>query len=501
MSKLRFERKKYLFLIVFLALGIICISFFFVNYPGEQYTLSPYPNGKAFAFTITDDPDSNTLEKIMPVYEYLYKAGLKTTIALWVYNASRTNGIPDKPIGHVPGWGDSCERPEYLDYMKTLQARGFEIASHGPSAGNDRREKTISGYETFREHFGSYPKMYINHQENLENMYWGKKVAPDPLSAWLLTKIMAKANIPFSGEEKSSEYYWGDILRENTKYVRLLGTPQINTLKVNPSMPYHDPDKPYVNYWFSFSDGNGIEGFARLLSRKNIDRLVGERGTSIIYTHVGFQGFISPSGSVSQEFKEAIDYIASREGGWFVPASEILDRLLLMKNVKLLIEDDYLMILNLNEFDIEGVTLLARPAEKLVNVDGVIYEANEDGAIIVENIGSKSGFILSRDGIENREANGTRAFKFRDAFVLINSSKSEIQHALRRYQHIEVSTCCGERIIFGNSGEAKDRDWFQEEKLCVVTNPDIFRPRNETPGFFETYKLFLHRALVYIRNR
>ena len=58
--------------------------------------VSPYPAGKNFAFTITDDPDYTRLSKIEPFYELLTELGFRTTIAVWTLEATRSNGVPDE---------------------------------------------------------------------------------------------------------------------------------------------------------------------------------------------------------------------------------------------------------------------------------------------------------------------------------------------------------------------------------------------------------------------
>lgn len=40
--------------------------------------LITFPDGKSFGFTVFDDTDSATVEKIKPVYDYLYSLGIKT---------------------------------------------------------------------------------------------------------------------------------------------------------------------------------------------------------------------------------------------------------------------------------------------------------------------------------------------------------------------------------------------------------------------------------------
>ena len=43
-----------------------------------------FPNGKKFIFTIVDDTDDAFCDKIKPVYDILYKNGLRTTKTVWV---------------------------------------------------------------------------------------------------------------------------------------------------------------------------------------------------------------------------------------------------------------------------------------------------------------------------------------------------------------------------------------------------------------------------------
>jgi hypothetical protein len=61
-----------------------------------------------------------------------------------------------------------------------------------------------------------------------------------------------------------------------------------------------------------------------LLDARRQDRLVAEGGACIAYTHFGF-GFFK-NGLLNPEFRDVISRLA-RLGGWFVPASTLLDYL------------------------------------------------------------------------------------------------------------------------------------------------------------------------------
>jgi hypothetical protein len=100
----------------------------------------------------------------------------------------------------------------------------------------------------------------------------------------------------------------------------------INTLRKDPEMPWHDPQKSYVNYWFSSSDGHDVNLFNQLLSPRNLDQLEKEGGACIVYTHFA-SGFVRDDGKLDPTFKNRIDDLVSRDG-WFVPCGELLDYML-----------------------------------------------------------------------------------------------------------------------------------------------------------------------------
>ena len=356
-------------------------------------SLSPYPHGKNFAFTITDDPDNATLENMMPIYDFLSTIGLKTTIAVWVRNPERSNGMPDTPRQwrHPP---DSCHRPEYLAYLKQLQAKGFEIALHTVSAGNDVRAITAAGYEDFRRLFSYYPRINIMHSNNLENVYWGPNIVANSRIRSMIRLLPGKARYPWGGDDPKSMYFWGDILKAHTKYVRLWGTADINTLKFNPSMPYHNPDTPYVNYWFSFSDGWNGKTFLLLTSHANIERLVNERGASIVYAHLSASKELCSVGGLNPRFVDQMLFLASRKDGWFVTASELLNRLLLMKYIICFSAKGRTVVFNSAAGAVDGVTLRVRPNEVWRQADGSLQAANDEGELLLGNLGPGRVLLL-----------------------------------------------------------------------------------------------------------
>lgn len=264
-----------------------------------------YPNQKKFAFTIIDDTDNDNIQNTRPVYEFLHKMGFKTTKTVW--------SLP--PQDRFRGY--SLNEYRYRQYIKKLQREGSEIALHGVSSGKNSRQNILDGLELFRQFIGEYPKIQINHAHNPDNIYWGIKRFAITKPIWALSN--------FKGDDPKSVYFWGDYHKKYIKFSRNLVFDKLNTTKVDKFMPYCEKDKRYANYWFSAANGQDIEKFNRLVRAQNINKLVAEGGTAIVFTHFA-SGFVK-GGRLDKNFQKNMTYLARRDG-WFVPVGEILNFLL-----------------------------------------------------------------------------------------------------------------------------------------------------------------------------
>jgi len=508
---MKFKKLNLLLFSSFVVIFILLLKYYDLD--NKKIELSFYPFGRNFAFTISDDPDGNTLEKIKPVYDFLIKSGLKTTAAIWLFSPKRTNGIPDLLLSENSNkrdaWmRDSCERLEYLYYMQKLNANGFEIAMHGASTGNDLRKETISAYEKFHEYFGEYPKVNIMHAQNLENVYWGKKIVTNKFFQEMIGLLTDRANIPFSGEDPSSIFFWGDILQSKTKYVRLFGTGDINTLKFNPNMPYHDPDKPYVNYWFSFSDGSNPIRFSNLLKEQNVEKLVKNRGSCIVYTHFA-HGFVK-NGVLDENFKNSIKRIISEPDGWFVPCSILLDRLNIMKRVFIEQSGNEVIVINLNTETVDGITILVDPNRKYYGSDGYCYKANEEGEIIIRKMKGGQGIVFTEDEFMfNNIMNKKQIIKhipylidFKNFLFIYNYSSTEIEISGEMVEYKEIFDVSGK--IFEpdtkDNNIRKNKYLKKHEGRIFIKNKEIFAKHKKSIGFFEKFNMVIQRALLYAKH-
>lgn len=280
--------------------------------------LFPWPEGKRFAFTVFDDPDGQRLETGREIYALLHDLGFRTTKGVWPVRG------PHEPSDS----GGTCSEPDYRRWAQQLQAQGFEIGFHNATLHTSTREETIAALEAFREYFNTYPGSMANHFFCREGIYFGdaRVSGMNRLFYNVLTRGTRRGFA--RGHRPGDPLFWGDICRQRIKYVRNFVFADMNTLNACPFMPYHDPDRPYVNYWYASSEGANAEAFVERISEANQDRLEEEGGACIMYTHFG-HGYYD-NGTVHRRFRELMERLSKRKG-WFVPVATLLDYLLQTK--------------------------------------------------------------------------------------------------------------------------------------------------------------------------
>ncbi|HEY3053333.1 MAG TPA: hypothetical protein VGK04_08095 [Thermoanaerobaculia bacterium] len=271
-----------------------------------------WPEGKRFAFTIFDDPDSQTLEAGREVYAFLSDCGLRTTKAVW----------PLRGDGVASDDGITCDDPGSVAWLKSLQEAGFEIGYHNATSHTSDRSQTVRGLDRFASLFGHDPQAMANHYYCDEDIYWGEHrlTGINRVVYNLLTRGRNRER--FAGHVPGHPYFWGDLCQQRIKYVRNFVFADINTLKACPFMPYHDPLRPYVNYWYASSEGSKVSSFNECIRESEQDRLEEEQGACIMYTHFG-HGYYE-DGKLNARFRSLVERL-SRKNGWFVPVTTLLD--------------------------------------------------------------------------------------------------------------------------------------------------------------------------------
>lgn len=269
-----------------------------------------WPHGKAFAFTVFDDPDGQLLPGSERIYGFLGDLGFRTTKSIWMADPIRE---PNSP-------GDTCQDPAFRKHCLRLQEQGFEIGWHHAAAHGSFRQETIAALDAFRDCFGHDPHSMANHY-NEEAIYW----TADRLSGWRRTAyqlLTGGRTQRYHGGDEASPYFWGDVCRERIRYCRNFVFEGPNNLNECPWAPYSDATKPYVQAWFASTEGANCNSYKQRLNEAAQDRLEAEGGLCIMYTHFGH--WYIEDGVLDRRFAELMQRL-SRKNGWFAPTSTILD--------------------------------------------------------------------------------------------------------------------------------------------------------------------------------
>jgi hypothetical protein len=273
-----------------------------------------FPGGKRFAFTVVDDTDVATLANVKPLYDLLYELGFKTTKTVWPMRC---------PEGSRNfSTSETLEDEDYRAFVLDLQQRGFEITWHGATMESSRRERTVAAIERYHEVFGHYPRVHVNHANNRENLYWGGGRLDSAPLRFLFSHLAGRPAEYFSGHVEGSPYWWGDLCERHCVYGRNLTTNDINTAAFNPSMPYRDPARPLIPWWFSSSDADSVREFNALIHPRHQERLERDGGFCIVATHFG-KGFVK-DGVVDPVSRTYLTELSQR-AGWFPTTGELLD--------------------------------------------------------------------------------------------------------------------------------------------------------------------------------
>jgi hypothetical protein len=211
-----------------------------------------------------------------------------------------------------------------VDWLLSLQRQGFEIAFHNAAPCTSSRETTRLALARFRELFGTQQVLFCNHESNGENMYWGDA----RLSGWrrILYNLATrgKRKDVFRGHVEGDPLFWGDLCQQHVRYVRNFVFDELDALSVCPEQPYHDPAKPYANFWFTSANGGTLARFLKNFTAERLKHLEAAGGLCIAYVHFAY-GFVE-DGTLNAAFRKRMELLANLNG-WFVPASQVLDHL------------------------------------------------------------------------------------------------------------------------------------------------------------------------------
>jgi len=355
----------------------------FETSPEKEWRMSLYPDGHDFAFTIIHDADSAYSRRLAPLMEVFDELGLKITVTVFTFWASWAKGGDIWRRWHSSGDSDQeffapkavplIDEKERAFYQQ-LAARGHEIGMHSPSDTSDTREDVIRAFTYFKQVFGHYPTVYVEHSErsNKEAQY---NEGANPQSMYYTTDLLNQYGcwISVGGpgalpNAAHSQFY--DVLAAN-------GSP-FSTFAAE----HYGIVKGFVRTG-KWKEANG-EGFLRWYSEENIDTLEKNRGLALVYTHLNALWLAPETRKMRESIQNRLRYLAAKDG-WFVPAGKILDRVRAMQSLELSYDDESVKIVNAGSQTLDGVTILAPIGGSLCKM-GEVLKPNRQGEIVVGTI-------------------------------------------------------------------------------------------------------------------
>jgi len=330
----------------------------------DEWSLSPFPDGYAFAFTIVHDADSAYSRRLEPLFEVFDEFGFKITGTVftfwadWARNGKiwlewRNNGRDGFFAPNSVPLVDEKEREFYIQ----LSARGHEIGMHTPSETSNTREDVIRAFEYFKEVFGRYPRIYVEHAVT-RNKDGQASEGSKPGSIYFNTDLL-NAYEPWvwvdddCGVPDKHHKRFYDILAVN-------GSP-FNTV----AAARYGIAKAFLRTG-KWREADG-DGFLAWYSEKNIDALEEQRGLALVYMHLDAKWLDVETREMRPAIKERLRYLASKNG-WFIPAGVILDRLQAIHQLKLYHNERRLKLVNTGSSTIEGLTVTSNRGRGLRNL-------------------------------------------------------------------------------------------------------------------------------------
>lgn len=281
--------------------------------------MNRYPEPHRFAFTIVHDADSAFSARLSPLFDVFDDLGFRITasaFAFWadwaddgaIWSTWRTSPF-ESPVA-VP-----LSDPVEGRFYQQLAARGHEIALHSPADTSSTSDEVVAAFELYCSMFGRYPPVYVEHSARSNKDALANEGA-NPASEYF-TRDILRAYDP---------WIWVDDaggLRDNADGKGFEIPPGRSPLNESANAKY-GLSKAFVRTGrWSASDGNG---FLSCYTEDHIDMLEQDGGTALVYTHLN-EGWLDPrTRRMRRDIADRLRYIAMKRG-WFVPAGEILDRL------------------------------------------------------------------------------------------------------------------------------------------------------------------------------
>jgi len=379
-----------------------------------EWSISPFPDGYSFGFTIVHDADNSSSKRLEPLFSVFDEFDIKvslTAFAFWPEETKQKKSWienKDNYLGPVP-----LEVEDECDFYKKLSNSGHEVGLHTASDKTDTREKTIKAFEFFFEKFGHYPKIYVEHRDS-DNLECLQKEGNNPDSEYYIVDVLNKygswnwiigpSGLPYEGK---GDYF--NVLSKvpkifNDHLIKLWGTLKqfIKNKCWDPKagdeyleiMNMDSPFDTYVLKKYGIVKGfrrsgkrenSSGDGFLVWYSKKNIDKLEKNGGLALVYTHMNTKWLNSEKSKMREDIKNRLEYIKNKNV-WLAPAGVMLDRLRDQSNIHLSYSERWLKVINAGNRRVSGLTLISHNKQNALIKNKKRFELCDKNKIVIGDI-------------------------------------------------------------------------------------------------------------------
>jgi len=331
--------------------------------PLDEWSVSLYPNGHPFAFTLVHDADGAYSQRLSPLFDVFDDIGVKITATAFVFWAEwADNGHIWSKWRKTESKDDEFFAPECVplvdeierEFYMRLAERGHEIGMHTPSETSSTRQDIVRAFEFFKQVFGHYPTVYVEHSAS-EKKDAQRSEGSAPESVYYNTDLL-NSYAPWVWLDD----HWGVPHKSHPRFydIRAVNGSPFNkqaTELYGINKAFHRAGK--------WGEGDG-DGFLAWYSEENIDSLEKNRGLALVYTHLDKKWLDRGTRKMRGAIKDRLRYLASKNG-WFVPAGTILDRLRAVQKINLYHNERSLRIVNNGTEKVDGLTLISSKRRSL----------------------------------------------------------------------------------------------------------------------------------------